>query len=236
MRLAKKIFIDAGHGGESIGAAFGTRLEKDDCLRLALAVGGLLLTQGVEVRYARAADENPPLASRCEAANAWGADYYISLHRNSFTDPAANGAEAWIWSGCAVGGSTYRKARTILENVCAATGFADRGVKLGAPSYTDFAVNSQTAMDSCLLECGFISSPADNRLFDDTFGELSRAIAAGLCAAVGVPYSDAPPAPTRIYRVQIGAFYSRANAEAYAALAREKGFDAIVTEGALANS
>ena len=228
--MAKKVFIDPGHGGGSPGAVYGDRVERDDCLRLALAAGALVGAQGVEVRYSRITDVDPPLAERCAAANAWGADYYLSLHRNSFTDSSANGAEAWIWSGCAPGGSTWKKAEVLLDGVCAATGFRDRGVRLGAPSYRDFAVNRDTDMDSCLLECGFISSPADNRIFDDRFGALAEAIARGLCAAVGVEYRAQA---ATIYRVQIGAFRSRDNAEAYAEAARALGFPAIVTAAPL---
>ena len=35
----KRVIIDAGHGGDEPGAMFDGRREKDDTLRLALAVG-----------------------------------------------------------------------------------------------------------------------------------------------------------------------------------------------------
>lgn len=227
-----KVYIDAGHGGNSIGSTYKGRKEQDDCLRLALAVGKLVEAQGVDVKYSRTTDVNPDLTGRCKEANAWGADYFISIHRNAFKPEQANGVEAYIYSKCKVGGSTYNKAKVIVGNVCAATGFKNRGVKLGAPSYTDFAVNRVTNMDSCLLECGFIDNTADNKIFDNKFFAMAEAIAKGLCAAVNVAYKPpeaAKPADAK-YIVQVGAFSDKKNAEAMVATLKKKGVDAIIKE------
>ena len=58
----KIVVIDAGHGGADPGAKFEGRQEKDDALRLALAVGKILSENGVDVRYTRTDDTyNTPL-------------------------------------------------------------------------------------------------------------------------------------------------------------------------------
>ena len=49
--MAKKIILDAGHGGSDPGAVFKGRQEKDDNLRLTLAVGEELRNRGVDVEY-----------------------------------------------------------------------------------------------------------------------------------------------------------------------------------------
>ena len=51
-----KIILDAGHGGYDNGASYEGRLEKDDNLRLALAVGQKLEEQGLPVEYTRVED------------------------------------------------------------------------------------------------------------------------------------------------------------------------------------
>ena len=48
-----KIYLDAGHGGSDSGACNGSRTEKADVLRMALAVGEKLQAQGVQVLYSR---------------------------------------------------------------------------------------------------------------------------------------------------------------------------------------
>ena len=95
-------------------------------------------------------------------------------------------------------------------------------------------MNRVTTMDSCLLEVGFIDNTKDNAAFDQKFDAMALAIAEGLCAAVGVTYQTPAAAPANtdggdLYRVQIGAFSNKANAEALAKKAKAAGFDAVVT-------
>ena len=45
------VILDAGHGGYDNGAQYSGRKEKDDNLRLALAVGEILARNGIPVMY-----------------------------------------------------------------------------------------------------------------------------------------------------------------------------------------
>ncbi len=184
-----KIYIDAGHGGNSIGATYKGRREQDDCLRLSLAVKSILETQeDVEVMLSREDNTNPTINERAAGANVWGADYFISIHRNAFSPNKAEGVEAWVYSKATEGGVAFNKAKVIVDKVCEKALFKNRGVKRGAPSYADFGVNRLTKMNSCLLETGFIDSDKDNVLFDTMFSETALAIAEGLLEAVGMKY------------------------------------------------
>lgn len=187
----KKIFIDPGHGGMSVGASYKGRREQDDCLRLALAVKSILSSQeGVEVRLSREDNSNPSIEKRCRDANEWGADYFLSIHRNAFAPNAAAGVEAWVYSKVETGGETYTLAENIIDEICKAVPFIDRGVKKGAPAYTDFGVNRMTVMSSCLLETGFIDSDTDNALFDGYFADIALAVARALMKNVGLVYKE----------------------------------------------
>ncbi len=56
------VVIDAGHGGTDPGATYDGRQEKDDNLKLAMAVGRILADNGMDVRYTRTDDTyNTPL-------------------------------------------------------------------------------------------------------------------------------------------------------------------------------
>lgn len=60
-----KIAVDAGHGGSDYGATYNGRAEKDDNLKLALAVGDILEKNGIDVVYTRTTDEyETPLKKR----------------------------------------------------------------------------------------------------------------------------------------------------------------------------
>lgn len=188
----KKIFIDPGHGGGSIGATYKGRREQDDCLRLSFAVRDILLTQEeISVKMSREDNSNPSISNRCADANLWGADYFLSIHRNAYVPNIANGVEAWVYSKVAVCGDTFSKADNIVTKICENTPFADRGTKLGAPSYKDYGVNSLTKMSSCLLEVGFIDSVSDNAIFDSYFAEIALEIAKAIMENVGLEYK--PP-------------------------------------------
>ena len=56
MAESRRIIIDAGHGGQEPGAIYEGRQEKNDTLRLALAVGNILADHGVDVVYTRVTD------------------------------------------------------------------------------------------------------------------------------------------------------------------------------------
>lgn len=185
----KKIYIDPGHGGGSVGATYKGRKEQDDCLRLCKAVKNLLSTQkDVEVRLSRETDVNPSILARCKEANEWGADYFSSIHRNAFSPNQAQGVEAWVYSKVKQGGETYTQAENLVKTICVDTPFKSRGVKFGAPSYADYGVNRLTKMSSCLLEVGFIDSDSDNIIFDAYFSEMALAIAKALMQNVGLEY------------------------------------------------
>ncbi len=192
--MSKIVCIDPGHGGTDVGAVRGNRYEKSDNLRMAKAVKALLEAQGVKVVLTRDNDANPSLSGRCDIANNAKADYFLSIHRNSFGNQTATGVEIWVHH--AAQQSTIGKAQKILDEVLAVCG-KDRGVKKG---YTgnpnaDYAINRESNMASALLELLFISSDYDNSLYDRYFDKLAEAVAKGLCAAVDVEYGAQTVAP-----------------------------------------
>ena len=192
--MSKKVCLDCGHGGSDPGAVKGSRTEKEDVLRLGLKVRDLLTAAGINVVLTRTADESVSINDRCKIANAAKCDYFLSIHRNAAT-PDAVGNEIWVHSQAVA--HVVDKAQKILNAVCAVAG-KNRGVKKGAAgNYTDYGVNRDTDMPSALLELGFITSDTDNKYFDTHFDAYAKAIAKGVCAALGVDYKDPQPAPTK---------------------------------------
>ena len=185
--MAKKIYIDPGHGGVQPGAVNGKRKEADDVLKLALKVAENLKGQNCEVKLSRTTDKDVSITARCKEANKWEADYFLSIHRNS-AGRTATGNEIWVYSKADA--ATTAKAKKILAEVCEADGLKNRGVKKGAVSYADYGVNRDTNMPSALIELGFISNSNDNKVFDSKLDDIALAIARGLMAAVGEDYKE----------------------------------------------
>ena len=69
-----RVILDAGHGGYDNGAQYDGRKEKDDNLRLTLAVGQILEQNGVPVSYTRKSDIYQSPSEKARLGNESGAD------------------------------------------------------------------------------------------------------------------------------------------------------------------
>lgn len=149
--MAYKIVLDAGHGGEDPGAVYKDRKEKDDNLKLTLAVGKILEENGVDVVYTRTTDIYQTPFEKAKAANEAGADFFISFHRNSSSKPEQyNGVEVLIYDKK---GIKYQMSQNIL-GALGELGFRELGVK----ERPGLVVLRRTKMPALLIETGFINS------------------------------------------------------------------------------
>lgn len=176
----KTVCIDPGHGGSSSGAVLGSRLEKDDTLRLSLLVRDILEERGYTVVMTRDDDSDVSLADRCKIANKARASLFVSIHRNSSTSSDAVGMEMWIHSSSPTDDTLL--AQNILDCLDTAGIPANRGIHSGYRDGDDmnYYINRNTKMPSVLAEIGFISSTADNKEFDENLEEYAKAIADGI--------------------------------------------------------
>jgi N-acetylmuramoyl-L-alanine amidase len=78
-----KIWLDAGHGGAETGAAYFGVEEKNYNLFIALELEKRLKARGFVVEMTRRDDSAHSIAERCNRANEWGADYFLSIHHNA---------------------------------------------------------------------------------------------------------------------------------------------------------
>ena len=178
------IILDAGHGGSDFGATYLGRREKDDNLRLTLAVGRILENAGVNVLYTRTDDIYESPSRKAQKGNESGADYFVSIHRNSSPyDNQYTGIESLVYNK---GGAAEQMARNInrqLEMV----GYVNQGIQertnLAVPPADHWKCMGdlrQTNMPAVLVEAGFINTERDNMLFDSRFQQTAQAIADGI--------------------------------------------------------
>lgn len=167
------IMLDAGHGGTDPGAVYNGRREKDDTLRLVLAIGQILQNRGVDVEYTRTTDIYETPFQKAMEANEAGVDYFVSIHRNSFEqDNIVSGVESLVYD---LSGIKYRMAENINANL-ETVGFVNLGVK----ARSNLVVLKRTKMPAVLVEVGFLNSNTDNQLFDENFDDIALAIADGI--------------------------------------------------------
>ena len=118
------------------------------------------------------------------ASNIFKADYFISIHADSFTSPDAHGITSFAYTP---GGKGKSIAQAIQNDLVAATGLTDRGVK-----FANYWVLHYTDCPAVLVEIGFISNPAEEALMksDAWDDKVASAICTGFSRAVGVVYSE----------------------------------------------
>lgn len=186
--MAIKIYIDQGHNPENPNAgAEGNGLrEQDITYRVGKALGNLLRADGrFAVRESRptpttslGSNNTASLQARVRDANAWGADYFLSLHTNAASSPAATGSEAFSYAS---GTRGYRFGSDILVGLTNATGLRNRGMKVRPGLY----VLRRTSMPAVLLELGFITNPNDAALMNSNPELFARGIYNGILTYFG---------------------------------------------------
>ncbi|AGN83593.1 MULTISPECIES: N-acetylmuramoyl-L-alanine amidase AmiA [Enterobacteriaceae] len=97
---AKRIvMLDPGHGGIDTGAiGHNGSQEKHVVLAIAKTVRAQLRAQGIDARLTRTGDKFIPLYDRVEIAHQHGADLFMSIHADGFTNPSAAGASVFALS------------------------------------------------------------------------------------------------------------------------------------------
>lgn len=169
---------------------------------------------------------------RVKESNNWPADMHVAPHTNGF-----NGKAAGTRVHCYPSDRSRRIGKLIQDRI--------GPLSPGAP---DFLVEDDrlyelraTRMAAVLPEFAFHDNPEDAQWLVDNMVRIAEETVQAICEYFGVAYvppaeddngapaePDTPeekPQENALYRVQIGAFRIRANAEAFRAKAEAAGFD-----------
>ncbi len=180
--MAIKIYIDQGHNPQNpnAGAEGNGYREQDLVFQIGIELADMLRARGYDVRLSRPTADTQlgtsnatSLAARVNDANAWGADYFISLHANASDIAAASGSEALVYRLNSVAAEL---GEDILEGLEDATGLPNRGVVARPNLY----VLRRTQMPAVLVELGFITNKRDADLMAQRPDLFARGIADGI--------------------------------------------------------
>ncbi len=197
----KTIVIDPGHGGKDVGAVGKISQEKNLNWAISRLVGDILTARGFTVIYTRSGDETVELAPRAAKAAGTGADLFVAIHCNAAPNPQANGIETFSISprgaansndnadhslavnanaeakGYAHTVESFMLSAAIQQELIRATKATDRGAKRAR-----FHVLYNNTVPAALVECGFMSYPAEEKKLNTTEYQqiLAMAIANGI--------------------------------------------------------
>ncbi len=186
------VVIDAGHGGIDGGASgvtTGAR-ESDINLLIAKSLKKLYENSGFSVVMIRSTDEGlygstepgfkkRDLEKRVEIINSSGADFLVSIHLNVYSSPSRRGAQAF-----------YKKGDKLSEKLAKQIQARINGLGVVPRLYNalwgDYYLLNESKIPSVIVECGFLSSPEDEKLLlsEEYREDIANAIYGGSLAVL----------------------------------------------------
>ena len=225
--MSKKIYLSPSNQDGNM-YAYGNTNECDQCNRIADAAKTALERCGFTVRKA---PKGQAMKTSIAESNAWGADLHIPIHTNACTDNGtgtAGGTVVFVYNKAA---SNMKLAEPIYKAVQAVTpGKTDYGVR----ENSGLAELNSTSAAAVYIEVDFHDNPPIAKWLIENPKAVGEAIAKGVCEAYGVKYAAPNFQPVKsdvFYRVQVGAYNDRHNAELFLAQVKKAGFtNAFIVE------
>ena len=161
--MAYKVALDAGHGINTLGKRCDARYDPNQTRewwlnsRIAEKVMALASAhEGIEIM--RTDDPNGSidvgLSTRCNKANSWGANIFVSIHHN-----AAGGHGIEVHAHPQSPAKTRELQRLMADELIKANG--NRGTRYTSVPLSNFQVLRGTKMPAVLIENGFMDNPID---------------------------------------------------------------------------
>ncbi len=219
----RKVFVGVGHGGADPGAVANDLEEKTLNLQIAHACCGELERHGVSVRMSRTKDENDPVSEEIKECNDYNPDLALDIHINA---GGGDGAEIYYHHN---GGQGKVLAQNIL-NELVGIGQNSRGLKTktNTAGKDYYAFIRETKAPAIIIECAFVDNKYDVQIIDTEAEQkaMGIAIARGVLTTLGISTIGREP----LYRVQVGAYSKKENAEKMRDKLVAAGYQAIITK------
>ena len=224
--MSKKIYLSPSNQYDN-QYAYGNTSEMKVCNTFAKAAEIALKRCGFTVKRA---PEGQAMSKSISESNSWGADLHIPIHTNA---GGGNGTLVMVYSQSS---QNMALAKPIYNAVQAVTpGKIDYGIR----EYPQLAELNSTNAIAVYIEVDFHDNKEIAKWLINNSTTVGEAIAKGVCSGYGVKYvapnsqnSSKPTSSSKtIYRVQVGAFSDKKNAENYLSKIKKAGFsDAFITE------
>lgn len=203
--------------------AYGNTTEGDQCKKIASALVAALLRNKFEVKMM----QGPDMATVVNASNNWASDLHVCVHTNAYNGTVA-GTRIYAYDKNKPG---YQAALKVFNRLAPITPGTSESVQINKTWY-----EMENTWAPCVYcECEFHDNPTSAKWIVEHTDDIGEAIAAGICDYFGVKYV-APSKPAEpvegdtLYRVQVGAFKVRENAERYRDKLREMGISAFIVK------
>lgn len=176
-----QVILDAGHGGIDVGkTGVNGEKEKDINLQISKKIKNFLSDSNVTVKMTREGDERladsqrEDLKARTDIMND-GALLAVSIHQNSYRDPAVSGAQVFYYTDSEEGRTA---AGMIQAELNALAPDNEKEIRANDSYY----ILKNTRIPTVIVECGFLSSYTEaEKLADDEYqNRIAAAVSEGI--------------------------------------------------------
>ena len=208
--------------------AYGSTNEAMQCRRIADALEKALKRCGFAVKN----NKTDSMQARVRESNNWGADLHVPLHTNAYNGKVS-GTRIFTYDNS---GKGHKCAKKVFGFLAPVTPGASENISVDAELYEV----KYTAAPCVYIESEFHDVAIVAKWIIEHVEDIAEAICKGICAYFGVSYKApaaakavATPAPAAntIYRVQVGAYSVKANANAMLDKLKKAGFNGFVVAG-----
>lgn len=219
--MSKKIYLSPSNQDGNM-YAYGNTNECDQCNHIADAAKAALERCGFTVKKAPKGQE---MRTSINESNSWGADLHIPIHTNA---GGGQGTVVFVYQQTP---NNMQFAEPVYKAVQAVSpGKIDYGVREN-PSLAE--LNSTNAV-AVYVEADFHDNERIAKWLVENPKTVGEAICKGVCKAYGVEYKPQTFEPIKqevFYRVQVGAYNSKALAEELLKAVKKAGFtNAFIVE------
>lgn len=234
----RKIALTAGHYKYTAGKRIPKKLDKNETREWVLndricdkIEKKLKVYEGYELLRTddTSGEKAISVEERAAAANKFGAEIYISVHHNAGIDGGTGGGIV-AYTYTKIDKETEAWQKELYNSLIKHTGL--KGNRAQPLAHADLAECRLTAMPAILLECGFLDSATDSKIIltEEYAEKCAEAIVEVLVKRLGLKKKPTETKATKHYRVQVGYFSKKENAERLVAELKSKGYSAIIKE------
>lgn len=218
--MSKKIYLSPSNQNANTYAAGNTN-EMVQCNRIAEAAKKYLEKHGFEVKKAA---QGQNMWTSINESNSWGANLHLPIHTNAFNGTLTGGTLIMLYS---TSGENLKAGQAIFNRLAPITPGSDYSIRAN----TGLAELNSTKAIAVYVECEFHDTVDGANFIINNTDKLGEAIAHGICDYFGVKWNDEDDNTSdTFYRVQVGAFSQKENAEKQLDKLKNEGYDAFITE------
>lgn len=218
-----KVFLSPSNQTDNV-YAYGNTTEAVQCGKIAEACRVALERSGVTVKVGHM----PSMYKKVPESDAFGANLHVPIHTNAFNG-SVMGTRMYCFKS---GGDGEKACKAIFAHLAPISPGKSENIQVS----TYYEVRAPKA-PTAYIECEFHDTVEGAKWIVENTTLIGETIARGICDYFGVTFKEpeqpepAETTPDKLYRVQVGAYANRANAEKMLQRLKAAGFEGYIRQG-----